>query len=85
MTRILKRLLALCACLALLAGAACAEDITVLCTGEEASLGYDCTLPDDGRLLLSGVRGSPADGTQKAWLVCMKRKTGNAGIPARPF
>ena len=70
MTRILKRLLALCACLALLAGAACAEDITVLCTGEEASLGYDCTLPD-GRLLLSGVRGSPADGTQKAWLVCM--------------
>ena len=50
--KLLKRLVMLCLCLALVAASACAENVTELDSGEgDTYLYYDRTLPD-GRLLL---------------------------------
>lgn len=67
----LIRILALCLCAVLLAGTACADNVTELCKGENETLYYDCTLPD-GRLLLSGRKWfDENDGTAQVWLVCL--------------
>ncbi len=67
----LKRILVLCVCLALLAGAACADSSAELKKGEADTLYYDCTLPD-GRILMSGRKGfDENDNTAQTWLVCL--------------
>ena len=72
--KLLKRLVMLCLCLALVAASACAENVTELDSGEgDTYLYYDRTLPD-GRLLLCGIReGSDflTGSYRKAWLKCL--------------
>ena len=53
-SRTSKNILALCLCLALLAGTACAEEVHIICSGKSDYLNYDGTLPD-GRVLLVGI------------------------------
>ena len=66
-----KCALALCLCLALLAGVACAEEVHIICSGKSDYLNYDGMLPD-GRLLLTG--GKDLSGTvyhRGAWVLCL--------------
>ena len=69
--KMIRRALALCLGLVLLAGAACAENMTVLSSGEEDWLNYECTLPD-GRILLTGDKmENGRDGNFVPWIVCL--------------
>ena len=56
--RYLKRALSLCLCLALLCGAAAAEQAADLSTEGQDCLYYKCTLPD-GRAVFAGSRSTP--------------------------
>lgn len=56
--RHLKRALSLCLCLALLCGAALADQMTDLSTEGQDCLYYKCTLPD-GRAVFAGCRSTP--------------------------
>lgn len=72
--KLLKRLVMLCLCLALVAASACAENVTELYSGEgDTYLSFEGTLPD-GRLLLCGIREGTdflTDSYRKAWLKCL--------------
>ena len=66
-----KCALALCLCLALLAGTACAEELHFLSTGDWDYLDYGCTLPD-GRIVLVGTRTVYGeDYMTGAWVLCL--------------
>ena len=68
---LMKTILALCLCLALLAGTACAEEMKSICSGLDY-LYYSCTLAD-GRLLLTGVKNRTTSDYYDpvAWVVCL--------------
>lgn len=65
----LKRILGWCLCLALLAGAACAETVVQM---PDYNLQYQCTLAD-GRMVLTGVqiKDKGEYTTSKALMVCL--------------
>ena len=67
----IRRVAALCLCLALLAGAACAEEITEIPCGAGGFLSYMCTLPDGRVLLAGGKRDSGNYTCVNMWLVCL--------------
>ena len=70
-SRTSKNILALCLCLALLAGTACAEELHFLSTGDWDYLDYGCTLPD-GRIVLVGTRTVYGeDYMTGAWVLCL--------------
>ena len=62
--------LALCLCLALIAGSACAEDLAELSCGKMDFLLYQCTL-QDGRLLLGGGTDRDENSGLAAWIMCL--------------
>ena len=66
----IRSILALCLCFALLAGAACAEEIRLISTGCPDDAGYACTLPD-GRLVLTGSKDVDDYYSMKAWVLCL--------------
>ena len=67
----MKHIPALCLCLMLLCGAACAEEMHVLGRGNWDYLEYGCTLPD-GRLVLTGEKTmNRPDHVMGAWLLCL--------------
>ena len=67
----MKHIPALCLCLMLLCGAACAEEMHVLGRGNWDYLEYGCTLPD-GRLVLTGEKTmNRPDHVTGAWLLCL--------------
>ena len=69
--RKIRIILALCLCLALLAGAACAEEMHVLSTGEWDNLVYGCTLPD-GRIVLIGSKTELVNNyNARGWILCL--------------
>ena len=67
----LKKILVLCFCLALLAGSACAETVAPM---PGHNLEYRCTLPD-GRMILTGTKWADKGEYQawNAWMVCLNR------------
>ena len=65
-----KCALALCLCLALLAGTACAEDMHFLSTGGWDSLEFACMLPD-GRTVLTGSKLVESGEYTGAWVLCL--------------
>ena len=72
--RKIRSILALCLCVMMLCGAACAEGIVSVCSGLEY-LYYNCTLPD-GRVLLAGAKNRPGveyyeNYDPVAWVVCL--------------
>ena len=69
---LMKTILALCLCLALLAGTACAEEIREISTGKNWDyLSYSGTLPD-GRILLTGAKQLEETSYEmRAWLLCL--------------
>ena len=70
--KMMKRALALCLGLVLLAGAACAENnMMVLSSGAEDWLNYECTLPDGRILLTGGKMENGKDGNFVPWIVCL--------------
>ena len=69
--KMIKRALALCLGLVLLAGAACAENMTVLSSGAEDWLNYECTLPDGRVLLTGGKMENGKDGNFVPWILCL--------------
>ena len=71
-SRTSKNILALCLCLALLAGTACAEEIHVLSSGNSwDNLSCRCTLPD-GRILLAGEKQTEDPNyIRQVWLLCL--------------
>ena len=69
--KMIRRALALCLGLALLAGAACAENMKVLSSGAEDWLNYECTLPDGRILLTGGKMENGKDGNFVPWIVCL--------------
>ena len=70
--KMMKRALALCLGLVLLAGAACAENnMMVLSSGAEDWLKYECTLPDGRILLTGGKMENGKDGNFVPWIVCL--------------
>ncbi len=68
--RTIGRILALCLCLVLLAGAAGAEETRMICSGRPDELDFACTLPD-GRLLLTGVKDVDVYDSMRAWVLCV--------------
>ena len=67
----MKGILALCLCVALLAGTACAEEVHIICSGKSDYLNYDGTLPD-GRVLLTGGKDlSDTVYYRGAWVLCL--------------
>ena len=72
MMKMLKRILMLCLCLALLADCAGAEETTELYSGDgDNSLWYDCALPD-GRIVLSGKKEAGSEYSNgQVWVVCL--------------
>ena len=67
----IRRILALCLCLVLLAGTACAEEIHKLGGGYWGYLNHGCTLPD-GRLVLVGTKSvGEANPVTEAWVLCL--------------
>ncbi len=69
-SRMIKRLLALCLCLVLLAGTACAEGIVTIASGRD-DLEYRCTLPD-GRIVLAGSKTPDGEGSSpRACVLCL--------------
>ena len=71
--KMIRRALALCLCLVLAAAAAGAEDMTVLSSGAEDWLNYECTLPDGRILLTGGKMENGRDGNFVPWIVCMNQ------------
>ena len=67
----MKHIPALCLCLMLLCGAACAEEMHVLGRGNWDYLEYGCTLPD-GRIILTGDKTfDRPEHVTGAWLLCL--------------
>ena len=65
-----RSILALCLCLALLAGTACAEEIVTIASGQD-DVEYRCTLPD-GRLVLAGSKTPDGEGgSPVAYVLCL--------------
>ena len=62
--------LALCLCLVLATGSACAEDLAELSCGKMDFLLYQCTL-QDGRLLLGGGTDRDENSGLAAWIMCL--------------
>ncbi len=71
--KMIRRALALCLCLVLAAAAAGAEDMTVLSSGAEDWLNYECTLPDGRILLTGGKMENGRDGNFVPWIICMNQ------------
>ncbi len=71
--KMIRRALALCLCLVLAAAAAGAEDMTVLSSGAEDWLNYECTLPDGRILLTGGKMENGRDGSFVPWIICMNQ------------
>ena len=72
MTRLLGRVLLLCLCMALLAGSAMANEIVDLCAEGYDSIGYSCCTLPDGRLIITGKRGTIGNyADSRARLVCL--------------
>ena len=69
----IRRALALCLGLVLLAGAACAGNMTELAVGAEDWLNYECTLPDGRVLLTGGKMENGRDGNFVPWIVCLNQ------------
>ncbi len=68
---LMKTILALCLCLALPAGTACAEGMHVISSGRTDYLSYACTLPD-GRILLTGGKELTENSRNvRAWILCL--------------
>ena len=65
-----KCALALCLCLALLAGTACAEDMHFLSTSGWDSLEFACMLPD-GRTVLTGSKLVESREYTGGWVLCL--------------
>ena len=67
----MKSILALCLCVALLAGTACAEEVHIICSGKSDYLNYDGTLPD-GRVLLTGGKDLSDESYHRGgWVLCL--------------
>ena len=68
--RLIRRFLALCLCLVLLAGTACAEDMHFLSTSGWDSLEFACMLPD-GRTVLTGSKLVESREYTGGWVLCL--------------
>lgn len=67
---LMKSILALCLCLVLLAGTACAEGIVTIASAQD-DLEYRCTLPD-GRIVLAGSKTPDGEGSSpRACVLCL--------------
>lgn len=74
-SRLLKRSLLLCLCLALLAGSALANEVVDISNEGYDCMYYACTLPD-GRVIFSGCNGKPGHYMDsKARLLCLNPDT----------
>ena len=72
MTRLLRHALLLCLCLALLAEPALANEVVDLCAEGYDSIGYSCCTLPDGRLIITGQRGTVGNyADSRARLVCL--------------
>ena len=69
-SKMIRRFLALCLCLVLLAGTACAEDMHFLSTSGWDSLEVACMLPD-GRTVLTGSKLVESREYTGGWVLCL--------------
>ena len=69
-SKMIRRFLALCLCLVLLAGTACAEDMHFLSTSGWDSLEFACMLPD-GRTVLTGSKLVESREYTGGWVLCL--------------
>ena len=69
-SKMIRRFLALCLCLVLLAGTACAQDMHFLSTSGWDSLEFACMLPD-GRTVLTGSKLVESREYTGGWVLCL--------------